>query len=56
MPETVGDFLKEHSLSKYADAFEEHGWDSLSYLQAISDAHVYFFWKPGTVFWKPTTS
>ena len=37
MPETVGDFLKEHSLSKYADAFEEHGWDSLSYLQAISD-------------------
>lgn len=37
MPETVGDFLKEHSLSKYADALEEHGWDSLSHLQAISD-------------------
>ena len=37
MPETVGDFLKEHSLSKYADALEEHGWNSLSHLQAISD-------------------
>ena len=37
IPETVGDFLKEHSLSKYADALEEHGWNSLSHLQAISD-------------------
>ena len=37
MPETIATFLATHELSSYAAACEEHGWDSLPALQAISD-------------------
>ena len=37
MPETIATFLATHDLSSYAAACEDHGWDSLPALQAISD-------------------
>jgi len=40
MAETVEAFLAEHELSRYAEAFDEHGWDSLIALRNISDTHL----------------
>ena len=40
MAETVEAFLAAHELSSYADAFDNHGWDSLNALRDISDADL----------------
>ena len=40
MAATVEEFLAEHELSRYAEAFDEYGWDSLIALRNISDADL----------------
>ena len=38
VPSTVAEFLQLHQLDKYAEAFEEEGWDSLQQLRSLSTA------------------
>ena len=39
-PATVQDFLAQHTLSQYADAFIEEGWDSLAQLLSLSEVNL----------------
>ena len=37
-PTTVAAFLQLHDLERYAEAFEDEGWDSLPQLQGMDEA------------------